>query len=445
MAFFSRFKSPQKRKAPAPKARLTVAATTEGVSPPERRPHERDAKPRLPRFHTTASDHVERDRGDRFARERVKIRNAFTPAQPVVDSRMFAGRSKTLMNMIRAVEDQRMHLVIFGERGVGKTSLLQMLSMAAREARYIVVYVSCGATSDFSETFRTVAAEIPLIYHSGVSPISAMSDAGKTLLDILGSGRVAPRQFADAAAKLVGTRVIVMLDEFDRTGSAEFRRDIAELIKTLSDMSARVQLVIAGVAGDLVDLMEQIPSIRRSVSALQISAMAEQEVRELIANGERSSGIAFEAPAADYVVAAACGSPYLANLVCHLAGLAALDAGRVRIAAKDVATAVDAAMDDFRRRLPADVANQLDAIADAVFNTMSKGSRRSAAAGAVDTRSPREMEMATALENSGLLEKLHTSRYMLIMDSLVPYLQLKQSRDRFAASNEPAQAAIAAN
>jgi transcriptional regulator of acetoin/glycerol metabolism len=152
---------PLRRPDPAPARRPSPLASA------DRRPESATAG--LPRFHTTAGDHVDRERSDPRARERVRLRNSFMPAQPVADPRMFAGRRDILEVLIRAVEDQRSHVMIFGERGAGKTSLLRMLSRAAGEAKYIVVYFSCGATSDFSETFRQVATEIPLLYHSSIS------------------------------------------------------------------------------------------------------------------------------------------------------------------------------------------------------------------------------------------------------------------------------------
>src|SRR3546814_7062950 len=45
----------------------------------------------------------------------------------------------------------------------------------------------------------------------------------------------------DLLAPVAGTRIIIMLDEFDRATSRSFRRSIAELIKNLSDRSARVR------------------------------------------------------------------------------------------------------------------------------------------------------------------------------------------------------------
>src|SRR6185436_6856799 len=96
-----------------------------------------------------------------------------------------AGREGVLKTIIRSIEDQRLHVVIYGERGIGKTSLMHVLTQAAGDARYIVIYTSCGAHSNFDETFRAAAAEIPLLFHSGFSPTTAQAEKGTTLANLL--------------------------------------------------------------------------------------------------------------------------------------------------------------------------------------------------------------------------------------------------------------------
>jgi Cdc6-like AAA superfamily ATPase len=377
----------------------------------------------LPKFYTTAGDHLEHDRRNALSRQRVRVRNAFTPAQPVADPHMFSGRQGVLTSMIRATEDRHLHLIIYGERGVGKTSLLHMLARAAQEARYIVVYISCGATSNFTETFSAVAAEIPLMYHAEVSPTSSRSEAGSTMADLIGSAEMTPRQFADAAANLRGTRVLVILDEFDRAQLPEFRRDVAELIKSLSDLSARVQLLIGGVAGDLAGLMDYTPSIRRAVAAIPISAMDEKEVRELIANGSRLSGVAFADAATEVVLDGSQGSPYLANLLCHLSAMSALDHKRNEVTTDDVREALDESIADLRARLPGDVINSIDQY---ISSTTDAGLRSASA------ESFRRDRLESRLRSDGLLRDASSARMALITDTLSAYLQLAAARARMA-------------
>ena len=402
----------------------------------EARPAQRPSLRRLlPGFQTTATDHLDRGRDNILSRQRLRFREAFTPARPVVDQKMFAGRAAVLESMIRAIEEKRSHVVIFGERGIGKTSLLHMLSQAARDARYIVVYFSCGATSNFEETFRAVASAIPLLYHSAISPVTSDSSSGRTLADLLPDGKLTPRQFSDAAAHLVGTRVLVLLDEFDRAGSPEFRRDVAELLKTVSDLSARVQLVIAGVATDLAELMQHIPSIRRSITPLRIPGMSDEEVQALIENGAYVSGLAFEQDAINLVISAAHGSPYITSLICHLAGLNALNDKRTRVELHDIQVALDEAIDEFNSRMPSEVLPHLSQINQLMSSIKAEGVERKKAANgrypSDHASSPNDALTETIrshLEKVGVFRNLPDEHAALLLDSLKPYVQLVSAK-----------------
>jgi len=62
----------------------------------------------LPRFNGTASDQPRYDRRSPLDLARFRLRDAFTPSHPIVQPEMFAGRSKVLQTLIRAIEDQRL-------------------------------------------------------------------------------------------------------------------------------------------------------------------------------------------------------------------------------------------------------------------------------------------------------------------------------------------------
>jgi Cdc6-like AAA superfamily ATPase len=312
----------------------------------------------LPRFSTNASDQPHR-RDDRFSAVRVKLRSAYTPSQPVFDQRMFAGRLGVLKTAIRAIEDQRLHLVIYGERGIGKTSLLHMLASAARSARYIVAYLSCGTASNFDETFRAVATHIPLLFHRDYGPTAAEAEHGSSVAGLLPPGPLLPRQFGDLCSKLTGTRVLIVLDEFDRAADPQFRRDVAELMKIMSDGSVRVQLVVAGVAADLAELVGHIPSVRRNILAIPVPLMNNEEVEELVKNGEHTSGVTMTDAAREHIVQISCGSPYIANLICHHAALEALDHDRLDILPADVAAALDQALSELATRMSKTALDQI--------------------------------------------------------------------------------------
>jgi ATPase domain predominantly from Archaea len=325
----------------------SVSTTFAWAPPPAVEP-----SPMLPRFIASASDDVESDASNEMARRRLALRDALGASQPVVARETFAGRREAMASLINAVEEQRVHVVVYGERGIGKTSLAHVFAETAREARYHVIYASCGTAANFADMFRSVLARIPRIYHASILPNSAEAEAGGTFDQMLPSGPFGARELAETLAGVVGTRIIVILDEYDRVVDVTFRREVAELIKNLSDRAARVQLVITGVALNLDELIGYAPSIRRNIAGLPMTPLAGGEVRELLRMGERAADIRFGKDALALITRMAGGSPYLVRLLGHQAGLAALGGGRDDVSYADARVAVEKVIADWQASLP---------------------------------------------------------------------------------------------
>ncbi len=444
-------------KAPGVKVQRAESAQAPVALPPTREAQRRTPDRGLPRFNTTASDQIS-GRGDALQAKRAKLRHAFTPSQPIGDRRMFAGREATLRTVISAIEDQRLHLVLYGDRGIGKTSLLHMLAQAATEARYIVIYTSCGADADFDDTFRSAAAEIPVRFHSGFAPTAEQAEQGSTLFDLLPEERLSPRQFADMCARLTGTRVLIVLDEFDRCENPEFRRDVAELIKNLSDRLGRVQLVLAGVAADLTQLVLHIPSIRRNIFALRVPKMSDAEALQIVSNGERESDLNFDNGARELIVAVSRGSPYLTNLLCFHASQTALLDGRDSVKAADVADAIENAHAEFESRLSKSVRAKLRRLKTADHQANLKAAARTALSvdGPFDlsefseinqTERPAAARVVETLVAEGLLVSAESEdgdeRFEFIEEILPTYLWISAARVEMAVREERVPAARA--
>src|SRR3982751_1361453 len=65
------------------------------------------------------------DENEKFERM-AQIARAFSPSAPI-DRRAFAGRVAQITDVINACTQRGQHVVIFGERGAGKTSLANAL------------------------------------------------------------------------------------------------------------------------------------------------------------------------------------------------------------------------------------------------------------------------------------------------------------------------------
>ncbi len=317
----------------------------------------------MPRFAVSATDEL----GDAAqalpeaapGRARLALADSLSASQPVTSRERFAGRHDTLAQLIAAIEQQRAHVVIYGERGIGKTSLVHVFAETAREARYLVLYGSCGVEARFDDMFRVFAERVPLLYHAAVSPTADEGEHGRSFADLLGDHPVDPRELADLFSQLVGTRVILILDEYDRVADPGFRRNVAELIKNLSDRAARVQLVLTGVASNLDELIGFTPSIRRNVVGLAVGPMAVGEARIILDRAEEASGLAFAQGARDLILKMAGGSPYLVRLLGGRAAMRALDEGRRQVGERDVISGTEDVLAEWNAGLPRRVQAEL--------------------------------------------------------------------------------------
>lgn len=306
----------------------------------------------LPRFSGLANE-IEADRGQsRELSAGHRLGRAYPVSQPVSDLRQFAGRRELLTSVIRSIEERRMHVVLYGDRGIGKTSLLHIIALLAKDARYLVRYSSCSASSDLDSTFRAIAEDIPLLYHEKGDPTSTQVEAGRTLADLFDASRLTPAALSEVLDGVSGTRLLIILDEFDRTENPDFRREVAELIKNLSDRSSKVQILIGGVAENLSELVRQIPSIRRNLLGIPVGRMSDTELAEILANGQAISGLPIDKIAQQRLIGSANGSPYLANLIAHQASSRAIERGGKSVTAADLKDGLGTMAREQMLRLP---------------------------------------------------------------------------------------------
>jgi predicted ATPase len=68
--------------------------------------------------------------------------NVFLPAAEIGEIERFAGRTPELQTLARALESEGVHIVMFGNRGVGKSSLARQLEAMAQNGPAVLERVT---------------------------------------------------------------------------------------------------------------------------------------------------------------------------------------------------------------------------------------------------------------------------------------------------------------
>ena len=86
---------------------------------------------------------------------------AFNPSGPVSDRDLFAGRESQLTDVLGAVGQSGQHAILFGERGVGKTSLASLThefwAYMQRDTNICSVRCNCGNADTYQSIWQEIA------------------------------------------------------------------------------------------------------------------------------------------------------------------------------------------------------------------------------------------------------------------------------------------------
>lgn len=273
---------------------------------------------------------------DQQARQQA-LREAFTPTRPQRSFRRVAGRKAELLRILQAIAQERAHVVLYGDRGRGKTSLVNLVAAAASSYGYMVGRYTCAFDSNFEEIIRGLSRDLP-------QALLAVPVVQDDLLEGceagLPAGRLQPRDVALFPGRLAGRHLLLIIDEFDRVIDPSTRTRLADTIKQASDRGAAVSFIILGVSDSLEELLGRHPSIQRNVIGVPTALLSDSEIEEILNLGSREAQIDFPPKIRLRIAFFARGVPYLVHLLALHAGDRALSRGANVVDEADLETAV---------------------------------------------------------------------------------------------------------
>src|SRR5579862_7781488 len=91
----------------------------------------------------------------------IEAGRVFSPSAPIDERDLFAGRKTEIRQVIDAINQKGRHAIIYGDRGVGKTSLANVLRqfLPAGSEHVFSVRVNCDTGDSFNSLWEKVFTE----------------------------------------------------------------------------------------------------------------------------------------------------------------------------------------------------------------------------------------------------------------------------------------------
>lgn len=253
------------------------------------------------------------------------IRSIFTPHQPIAELDLLFGRQTEVQSLVETLNTPGQHVLLYGERGVGKSSIANVISSLLPVLTQVQVYEKRCDSSDNFETIlmgplAAVGADLTLLEVVEQSDKQGGANIGffngsvakSVVATYKASNSLSPSTAVEAISHIDG---LLIIDEVDALGDSDDRRKIAELVKLLSDAGSPFKIMIVGIARTGDELTAAHPSVHRCLRETKLDRMSRVELWEIVRSGGDKAGLKFSDAATARIVDLSAGYPHFTHLI----------------------------------------------------------------------------------------------------------------------------------
>jgi uncharacterized protein len=227
----------------------------------------------------------------------------FSPARAITSIEFLKGREINLKEIARAFTSPGRHAFIYGDRGVGKTSLALTSAHIHQSSDASPICVSCDSDTTLFSLIKDIAttalAKQNLQIERTIKTISFSFKflSGNKQKEIM-SGTPPELETMNECVDIIrmlphfhSNSPVIVIDEFDRIKNKKTKRQFAEFLKKISDSQCESKIIICGIATTLDELIDEHLSVARNLASIELKRLSHDGRWEIIEAAARRIGV----------------------------------------------------------------------------------------------------------------------------------------------------------
>ncbi|KPA98213.1 ATP-binding protein [Pseudomonas asplenii] len=257
-----------------------------------------------------------------------KLNEVVSPSRPILSVEHLIGREKELDRIEKALMAHGRNVFIFGERGVGKSSLAATAANQWQSSDNGYIDVSCAPDSTVKSIVANIASQA--IKRAWVSSIKLTEEASVKFkwLSYSLKSESTPVDFStkitnlgDAidvlkeVALLHSDSPVVVVDEVDRMSSDSEIDMLADLLKQMGDKQVPLKFIFTGVGSTLNEILGFHRSAIRQLETIELPKLSWDARWDIAIAALKEFGVGISKDICVRIAAVSDGYPYYVHLI----------------------------------------------------------------------------------------------------------------------------------
>lgn len=257
-----------------------------------------------------------------------KLNETLSPSLPIRTIELLRGRDKELEVIRRSLIMPGRHVFIYGDRGVGKSSLAHTAAAQYQSSDAAPITVSGSPDDTFQSIIANIACqalERSRIQKKHITRTRSITWRGLTWgenqeispLDLVAQIRT----ISDATAllsevgKIHSDSPIIVIDEFDTIRNVDERNKFASLLKQIGDQDVAIKFIFTGIGASLDELLGAHQSAYRQLETVELDRLGWDGRREIAMQAAHAFGLDLDDNFAWRIAIVSDGFPYFVHLI----------------------------------------------------------------------------------------------------------------------------------